>query len=91
MATKKKARKSPTLAQARAIYEGGRRAYSNSYAMMVDDILSGMKAPAKKARVQVFCDVDWFHEMGKHIRAHRRWESLTDEQHQDIHEALKRG
>lgn len=90
MATKKKTRKSPTLSQAKAIYEGGRRAYANSYAMMVDDILEGMKAPAKKAGVSVFCDVDWFHLMARNIRAHRRWETLAESVRQDIHEALKR-
>lgn len=90
MATKKKARKSPTLSQARAIYEGGRRGYANSYAMMVDDIFEGMKAPAKKAGVTVFFDVDWFHLMARNIRAHRRWETIPENVRRDIHEALKR-
>ncbi len=87
MPTKKK--KHPTLAQVRAIYEGGRRAYVSSYAMMVNDIFSGMEAPAKKAGIQVFYDVNWFHEMGGHIRAHRSWDALTDAQRNRIIQAVK--
>lgn len=82
------AKKKLTIAQAKAIYEGGRRAYASSYAMMVDDIFEGMQAPAKRAGVKVFYDVPWFYEMARQIRAHNSWERLSDRTRQDIHRAL---
>ena len=85
MATKK----APTLAQARSIYEAGRRAYASSNIMLVDDIFRGMKPAARRARVTVYTDVQWFQLMARYIRAHKPWQRLTDEQRRDIHEALK--
>lgn len=82
-------KKSPTLAQTRAIYNAGLQSYQASYAMMVDDIMDGMRAPAKKAGRTPFYDVSWFQEMARFIRAHRSWESLGEDVQQRLHNALR--
>lgn len=81
--------KRPTMAQARAIYEGGKRSYATSYAMLIDDVVEGMRAPAKKAGRQVFFDVRWFQLMAPRIRARRSWDSLEDRVKQEMLEALR--
>lgn len=92
MATKKKSStksRSITLTQAKAIYEGARKSYVNSYAMMVDDIFEGAKAPAKRAGLQVFYDVNWFHLVARGVRAHRSWSSLDESVRTEIRDAMR--
>lgn len=84
-------KKRPTLAQTKAIYNAGLRSYRDWYAMMVDDIMYGVKAPAKRAGVYAYYDSPWFLEMSRHIRAFTAWEMLTEDQRSSIHELLKSG
>ena len=89
-ATAKKSRtKRPTMSQAKAIYEGGRRSYVESYAMLIDDVIEGMREPAKKAGRTPFFDVRWFQLMAPRIRAHKSWDALEDTVKEDILEALR--
>lgn len=90
MATTSKKSKKPTATQVKAIYNAGRTAYQQSYAMMVDDILEGMKEAAKKAGRTPFYDIDWFQLMARQIRAHRTWDSIDVRAREDIIEAVKR-
>jgi len=85
-ATKKK----PTAAQVRAIYNGGLKAYGESYAMMVDDILYGMVAPCKKASVSLVTDVEWFYLMSRKIRNFVVWDRLPETDQLEIVNAVQR-
>jgi hypothetical protein len=72
------ANKKLTATQVKAIYNAGLRAFMNSNAMLVDDILTGVK-PRASAYGKLACnDSLWFQAMALHIWKCIKWESLSD-------------
>ena len=74
--------------QVRAIYDSAKRAYDESYAMMIDDAFSGAQRVATKYGVEVLYDVDWFKAMFRFIKAHKRWEDLSTQAKIDLVQSI---
>ena len=85
------ASKTLTATQVRALYKAGLNAYLNSYAMMVDDILEGMKPLAKAYGKTVCYDHLWFQAMAAHICQCRKWENIGENHRGNIIKLVKAG
>ena len=83
------ASKKPTVTQIKAIYNAGFIAYHESYAMMIEDILEGMKPAAARADRRPLYDIPWFQEMAAWIRSHKRWDSIPSHRRDEIIYAVK--
>jgi len=76
----KKTRKPLKLNQVKALYDAGLKAYSESYAMMIDDALIAVirKAKDKGYDVGVYSDGGLFPTMYLFISSFRSWKSIPE-------------
>ena len=65
-----------TLTQVKSLYVAMRKAYVNSYSMMVNDAFEGVKPKTKKMGVLCCYDCRWFGIMFAHVRAHNSWDRI---------------
>jgi hypothetical protein len=73
-----------TANQVRVIYNSGLHAYNNSFAMMSEDIMAGMKPAAAKYGKTPCYDIPWFQTMAGYIRTCRPWAMIPEEKRREI-------
>jgi hypothetical protein len=80
-----------TAATAKMLYNAGLRSYSESYAMLVDDIFDGIKSVARELGITIYMESLWYQAMAQYIRRHVRWDSIPPDAQADIVNKLKAG
>jgi hypothetical protein len=80
-----------TEKQVSVIYRAAKCKYNSSYAMMVDDAFAGAESAAKKHGIWVCYDSPWFSMMFRNIRAHNRWEHISEWDRQAIVDEINGG
>jgi hypothetical protein len=81
---KSKGLKPITVNDLKNVYVGAKSSYGSSYAMLIDDAISGAERPANKLGIRVLVDWGWFPLMFRYIKGYFSWDKIPNDVKEDM-------